>query len=425
MKMILVGAGQRGRIYADYIHDAKYAKFVAIVEPNAERMQAAAMRLGVPGDHCFETVESLWRLGKIADAAVIATGDRDHYAHAMRALEVGYNLLLEKPISPVLSECIDIQQHAKKRGCKVVICHVLRYTPFFSTLKSLLDGGTLGKVVSIRHEENIGNFHMAHSFVRGNWARAKESSPIILQKSCHDMDILLWLTASRAKSIASIGNLHYFIPDKAPMGSAARCCDCAVAENCRFDARRCYLPVLGNWPATVVSAVQTKAAVCDALQTGPYGRCVYRCGNDVCDSQASLIVFENGVTANFVMSAFTNRMYRSIRILCEHGEIDGNDDENRITVTRFGSNQVDAYSREEIHTQVPQSGHGGGDTVLVDGFFRTLADVQGESSSSIDQSIESHIMAWAAEESRLRCGERVDVGEFRKEAVQAQKHPAC
>ena len=413
MRIVLIGAGQRGRIYADYMHETGRGQIVAVVEPNERRRKAAADHLRVPEAMCFASVEPLWALGKIADGAIIASMDQDHYAQAMPAMELGYDLLLEKPVSPVLAECVEIRDRARALGRRVTVCHVLRYAPFFAAVKRLLDERAVGKPISIRHEENIGNFHMAHSFVRGNWANQTTSSPIILQKSCHDMDLLVWLTGSRCKALSSVGALTYFAPHNAPAGSADRCVDCAVRAACRFDAEKCYLPVLGDWPATVLTTDQTPEGLRAAFKTGQYGRCVYRCGNDVCDQQTTLLEMESGVTIAFVMSAFTNRMCRTIRILCEDGEICGDDDAQRITVTRFASNAVDAYTVEELHPEVPRSSHGGGDSALVDGFFHTLGGARVESASSIDQSIESHLMAFAAERSRLAGGERVALDTLR------------
>ena len=413
MRIVLVGAGQRGRIYADYMQKTGRAQIVAVVEPDEQRRRAAADALSISGDRCFATAESLFALGKIAEGAIIASMDRDHYAQVMAAMKTGYDLLLEKPISPVLSECVALRDQARDLKRRVTVCHVLRYTPFFMTLKRLLDKRVVGRPICIRHEENIGNFHMAHSFVRGNWANQAQSSPIILQKSCHDMDILLWLTGSRCETLSSIGALHYFTAANAPKGSAARCADCSVRETCRFDAEKCYLPIAGNWPAVVVSPDQSQAGLRAALKNGPYGRCVYRCGNDVCDDQATLMAFENGMSVTFGMSAFTNRVCRTIRILCEDGEIYGNDEERRITITRFASNSADAYTVEEIRTAIPDGGHGGGDHLLVDDFLRTLNGEQTNSCSSLDESIESHLMAYAAERSRLAGGERVALNSLR------------
>lgn len=413
MKAVLIGAGGRGRVYADYLFSDKGVEIAAVVEPHAGRRGSAMNALKVPEPLCFDSVEKLWEKGKIADAAIIASMDRDHYAQAMKAMELGYDLLLEKPISPSLEECLEIAQKAEALGRKVAVCHVLRFTPFFSKLKELVDKKVVGKIVSIRHEENIGNYHMAHSFVRGNWRKKAESSPIILQKSCHDMDILTWLVDSPAVSVSSVGRLSYFVKENAPEGAAKRCCDCNV-KDCRFRAETAYLPVLGIWPATVVSLEQTEEALLEALKTGPYGRCVYHCDNDVCDNQSSLFVFENGVQASFVMSAFTNRICRTIRILCEDGEIEGCDGDNMIRITRFQKNGREGYSVEELHTAQTMSGHGGGDSALADELIQVISGEKADSRSSVARSVESHIMAFGAEESRLKGGEKIDLKAFRR-----------
>jgi predicted dehydrogenase len=411
--MVLLGAGQRGRLYSSYIVNAGYAEITAIVEPNAERKIDAGKKLGVPDSLCFDNEDALWDNGKIADAAIISSMDRDHYRQAMRALDLGYDLLLEKPISPSAAECISLAKKAKETGRNVVVCHVIRYTAFYNSIKNIIDSGEFGRVISILHEENIGNFHMAHSFVRGNWSRAGESSPIIMQKSCHDMDLLHWLTGSRAKSISSIGALNYFKPDNAPANSTERCYNCPAEKDCRYSAYKNYVPVRGSWPASVLCLSQTEEALIRAIKEGPYGRCVYRAGNDVCDNQVSLIEFENNITASFSMSAFSNRIYRNIRVLFEDGELRGDDGPGTITVNRFSSNGVSGYDERVIHTARPQSGHGGGDYKLVDEFIKLISGQTKNSPSSIEHSVESHIMAEAAEISRLENGKRIDLYSLR------------
>lgn len=411
-KVVLLGAGQRGRIYANYMFEQKLAKIVAVVEVNQERCEDARKFLGVGKDNCYFDTNNFFAQGKIADAIIIASMDRDHYEHTIKAIELGYDILLEKPISPDTQECIHIAELAEKKGVKIVVCHVLRYTPFFSTIKEIIDSKRLGKVLSIQHNENIGNFHMAHSFVRGNWRNDKISSPIALQKTCHDMDILVWLVGSSCKQIASIGDLSYFTETNAPEGSSEFCLECKVADTCRFDARKCYLPTCGSWPSTVVTLDQTNEGLLQALRTSQYGRCVYRCDNNVCDRQSSLIEFHNGVIVNFTMSAFTNKMYRTIKVMCEHGEICGSDLENRIEIIPFASNQVDALHKEVIIPRATNSGHGGGDSGIVDDFFGVLNGENSNSRSSIKDSIESHLMVFAAEESRMR-GKMVSLEEMR------------
>ena len=416
MKLALVGAGQRGMIYAEYAFNSKRADIVAVIEPNDERRTIAAAKFNIPIDKQFTSVHDFYKLGKICDAIIITTMDRDHYEQAMNALELGYDILLEKPISPNPLECLKIQDKANKKGCKVIVCHVLRYTNFFSTLKDIIDSKELGKVISIQHNENIGNFHMAHSFVRGNWRRSDLSSSLIMQKSCHDMDILTWLVDSEAKCITSYGSLQYFKEENAPEHSSSRCLSCQAALECRFDARKSYLPIMGSWPATAVTGDQTQEGILAALETSPYGRCVYRCDNDVCDNQVVLIEFKNGVTVSFNLSAFTNKISRTIKVMCENGEIRGDDSINTIEITHFASNTIDGYEQRIIHTGNVAGGHGGGDTGLMIDFLNLLESGSGNSKSSINQSVESHIMAYAAEQSRLT-GQIIKVDDIKNQLI--------
>lgn len=399
MKLALIGAGQRGMIYAEYVGER--ADIAAVVEPDDERRTAAAELYGIPHDRRFRSADDFYQLGKICDAVIIASMDRDHYRQTMKALELDYDILLEKPISPSPAECIDIQNKAQERGRRVIVCHVLRYTRFFMEVKRIVDSGELGKIVTIQHNENIGNYHMAHSFVRGNWRRSDLASPLVMQKSCHDMDLLAWLANSAAKRISSYGDLTFFKEENAPPGSSDRCLGCAAAPACRFDARKAYLPIRGQWPATVVSRDQSESGLLAALETGPYGRCVFRSDNDVCDHQVTIIEFMNGVKATFHLSGFTNGMNRTFKIMCEHGEIRGNDGLNVIEVTRFASNAADREERIVIKPAALAGGHNGGDAGLMEDFLRMLESGEPDSRSSIHRSVESHMMAYAAELARM------------------------
>ncbi len=414
MKFALIGAGNRGMIYSRYAYHEHGIEIAAVVEPDAKRREIAAEEFGIPREMQFSEPEGFFAKGKVCEAVIIATMDRLHYQMAMDALEIGYDILLEKPISPDPAECIRIRDKAREKGCEVTICHVLRYTPFFVRIKQVLESGCLGNIISINHSENIGNYHMAHSFVRGNWRNSKESSPMIMQKSCHDMDLLIWLTGSRAKTISSFGELTYFKEENAPADSAERCLDCPVAYDCRFAVQKAYLPVLGALPASAVSPTTSKKEMTEILKTSPYGRCVYRCDNDVCDHQVSILEFENGVTATFHLCGFTNKIHRTIHIMCENGEIVGDDDTGAISVTGFSSNGCEGFTEEILHSEQTISGHGGGDTGLMDDFIDRLSHPKrGSSRSSIELSVESHLMAAAAEESRLS-GKTVDMATFRQ-----------
>lgn len=411
MTYVLVGAGSRGMIYGTWAkqHGIQIA---AVAELRKDRLEHAGQQLHVPQEMQFNNADTLFRQGKIADAAIIATQDRDHFRHVMQALDLGYDILLEKPISPDPRECIAIEEKANALGRKITVCHVLRYTNFFGIIKDILDSGELGRIVSIKHSENIGNFHMAHSFVRGNWRNDTLSSPIIMQKSCHDLDILLWLTNGHCTKVAAFGGLSYFREENAPTGSSERCCSCTVAKSCRYEAKKAYLPVLGQWPADVVCLEQTEDALMDALRTGPYGRCVFRCDNNVCDHMSILMEFDNGVTATFSLTGQTSACHRNIHIMCEHGEIEADDGSRQIIVRNHVSSQADTFEERIINVRTNGSGHGGGDAGIMEDFTVSLKSTK-ESRSSISCSVESHLMACAIEQARLT-GTVVDMGQYRQ-----------
>lgn len=416
MKIALIGAGQRGMVYAGYMAENFGEEITAVVEPNEIRRNIAKEKFNIQIENVFTNSEEFFAKGRLADIVIIASMDRDHYEQVMKALDCGYDILLEKPISPNPEECFRIEKKAKELKRKITVCHVLRYTNFFSEIKHIIDSGKLGKVMTIQHAENIGNFHMAHSFVRGNWRNSEESSPIIMQKSCHDMDILVWLVGSGAKKISSFGSLDYFKEENAPEGSSTRCLDCKIAPLCRFDAKKTYLEVAGRWPATVLTRDQSEEGIVRALEEGPYGRCVYRCDNNVCDHQVSIIEFDNGVTATFHLSGFTNKIHRTIKVMCEDGDIYGDDVNATIIVTKYSSNGRYEGASREIHTDTGEGGHGGGDFGIVKDFIEGVKSKVAESRSSIERSIESHIMAYAAEKSRVE-NKIIIINELKKELM--------
>lgn len=415
MKYIIIGAGSRGSIYGNWAHQ-KGIEIAAVADIRPDRLQDAGKRWNVPQDRLFTDVNQLFALGKIADAAIVATMDRAHFGHVIQALDCGYDILLEKPISPDPRECLAIEEKANALGRKITVCHVLRYTNFFAAIKSILDSGELGKVVAIKHSENIGNFHMAHSFVRGNWRNDSLSSPIILQKSCHDLDILLWLVGSHCTKVSAFGSLSYFREENAPAGSTDRCLTCPVAESCRYDARKAYLPCLGTWPTDVVCLEQTEEALMEALRTGPYGRCVYRCDNNVCDHMSVIMEFENQVTATFSLTAQTSACHRNLHIMCENGELEADDGQRQIVIRHHVSSQSDSFEEKILNVRTNGSGHGGGDAGIMEDFYRSLT-ASGETKSSISRSVESHLMACAIEQSRLT-GRTVEMKAYRESLKQ-------
>lgn len=413
MKFVLIGAGQRGMVYAREIF-ARGHEIAAVAEQDRGRRETAAAAFGIPAELCFASSEPLWTLPKLGEAAIIATLDRDHYRQAVPAMEKGYHLLLEKPISPVPEEALAVEAAARRLDRHVAVCHVLRYSPFFRAVKQVLDSGAIGRVITVQHNENIGNYHIAHSFVRGNWRNESETSTLMMQKSCHDMDLLVWLLDSGCRRVSSFGDRTYFRAENAPEGAAERCVDCPLRDTCRFSAYLAYLPVMGQWPATVLTADQTEAGLREAIRTGPYGRCVFHCDNTVCDHQVTAMEFCNGVTVTFNLSGFTNRMMRTLKIMGENGEIRASEGDNVIEITKFAPNGIAETESTVIHPRQTFSGHGGGDSGIVEDFLALLEGRTAGVSSDITRSVESHLMACAADESR-RTGKTVEIAAFRQQ----------
>ncbi|MEG1568860.1 MAG: Gfo/Idh/MocA family oxidoreductase [Oscillospiraceae bacterium] len=417
--LIIAGLGGRGNdIYADYaLKHPDEVKVVAIADPRPDRLANAQKALGLPNECCFATAEELFAQPKMADAAAICTQDRQHVAHAELALGKKYHLLLEKPVAVDIKGCLEVLHAAKENERHVTVCHVLRYTPFYNTLKKIIDDGKIGDVVNIQAAENIGYWHYAHSYVRGNWRKSEDSSPMILAKCCHDMDILLWLSGKRAKRVSSFGSNYLFNQDKAPKGCAERCLDCAVRESCPYDAVKYYLDdshtsvsagKLG-WPINVLNPKPTYENIKEALRSGQYGRCVYHCDNDVVDHQVVNISLEDGVTIDFTVSAFSERCYRTLKVMGTKGCIEGDMDTNCITWHDFMGNS-EIFDINVV--DVSLAGHGGGDALMMKEFVQLLSEgskSDNEMQSNIEHSIESHVVALLAEQSRLNNGESLEV----------------
>lgn len=430
IKVAIAGLGSRGR--DTYAKTSKLfpekMEIVAVADTDPKKVALTAEEYGLPPEACFASAEEMLREEKLADAMIIATQDRQHVGQAIEALKKGYHLLLEKPVSPDINECRRLEEAAKTYDRKVVVCHVLRYTPIYQKVKELLDGGAIGDVVSISAMENVGWYHQAHSFVRGNWANSDVTSPMILQKCCHDMDLYLWLANKTGESISSYGDTYLFKAEKAKEGCAKRCLDgCRVKDACPFDAEKIYLDSdksgyrKGNreWPLDVlVPEGPTEEKLLEQLKTGPYGRCVYYCDNNVVDHQVVNLKMTDGTTMNFSMCGFTPDISRYARFMGTEGELRVNMagvEESEITVYRFGSR----VSKESIDIKSLAddfSGHGGGDDRMVEEFLDMLSGEKEESSyiTSIGRSMESHYCALAAEYSRVHGGVPVKIADFGK-----------
>jgi len=322
----------------------------------------------------------------------------------MRALEMGYDVLLEKPIAPTEKECRDILEMAKKTGRIVAVCHVLRYSPYFIKLRELIQSGSIGEVISLQHLEPVDHVHMSHSYVRGNWHSSKETTPIILAKSCHDLDVLKWMLGKESKMIQAFGNLKWFKKENAPAGSKERCTDGCPAENkCPYSALKIYHRERQRTYVFDLPEKKDKqsAAILHYLKTTDYGRCVYRMDNDQCDHYTTNILFNDGVTATFNLEAFTPFGGRRTRVMGSMGYLEG--DMSHFKVYDFRTNKSKTWhTKTNDVDHYKNEGHGGGDWRMVSDWIQAVSQHNsGLLTSTIEASIESHIMCFMAEESRL------------------------
>ena len=399
--VMVIGAGSRGRTYARYAEKFPGSmKVVGVADLNPKRRAALSKKHGIPKENQFAHFNDALSRPKLADAVIIATPDNLHYEPCMKALELGYDVLLEKPVAPTEKECRNILKQAHKYNRIVAVCHVLRYAPYFVALKEVLDSGAIGDIVSIQHMEPIQYAHMAHSYVRGNWPLAEKTTPIILAKSCHDLDILRWLIGKPCQTIAAEGSLHLFRPENMPKGATERCTDgCPHEATCPYSAIDIY-ERRGRHLGVFDLPRKDPALIREKLKTTNYGRCVFRCNNDQCDHYVAIMKFEGDVTASFTMDAFTPWGGRRTRIMGTKGFIEG--DMKTFTYYDFRTGHKSVWDQKV--SEIPEykgSGHGGGDHMLVRDFVRAVS-AQDEKilSSTIDVSIESHVMGFMAEKSR-------------------------
>lgn len=413
MKTIaIVGFGSRGQMFARLLakeENKAQAKLVAIAEPIAYSRNRGITEYGIPEAFCFATADAFFEKGKICDAVFICTQDKQHCEMVLRALELGYDVLLEKPAGVSLEECVAIRDKANELGRKVMLTHVLRYAPFYQVIKKVIASGELGNVVAIDQTENIAYWHFALSFVRGPWRNVKESTPSIIAKCCHDLDIIKWLMDKKCTHISSFGRLFYFNPENAPQGSAEYCVDCdkTVKENCIYNAYKIYPQRMKR--AVVGGMARLNADnIMDMLDNKQdrIAKCIYHSGNDALDNQVVNMQFEDGSTAHLTMTAFSAECHRNIQVHGTKGEIYGDLEDGLLTLNVYGqpSKKIDPQSLNVDGVNL-DGGHGGGDYYLLKDFLDYITcNTSSFTRTTIDDSIESHIMGFKAEESRLQNG---------------------
>ena len=410
----MVGAGNRGYLaYGVFAErNPEVAKFVAVVEPDDARRARFANAHGIPAERQFRSWEDIAGRSPLAPELINATLERHHRASTLALLAAGYEMLLEKPIAPTAGECLEIASAAESHGRLLQIAHVLRYAPFFVALREIVTSGRLGGIVSVDWRENLVYWHFAHSYVRGNWGNTARAGPMILTKCCHDLDLLVWIFG-RCEALSSSGSLTHFTRDAVGPEIPDRCTDgCPIAEACPYFAPRVYLDRLMEDPASfAVAAItldRTPEGVMRALETGPYGRCVYRSDNDAVDHQVVLMRFAGGLSVSLTMQGSSHIEGRTVRIDGTRATLLANEARGEVEIHDHRTGQAERIARPR-----GVGGHGGGDDGLMRAFVGAVHGDRAEVLTSAREAVASHLMAFAAEQARVT-GEAVDLDRYRR-----------
>ena len=420
--VVLVGAGGRGfEVVGKYAKRFPYRmRLVAVAEPVEWRRDAFADEHEIPKEMRFDSWDAMAAKPKLADALFNMTGDAQHLAITEGALSAGYHVLLEKPIADTPEGCLRLAKLKKNSDRVLQLGLCLRFTPFFRKVKEILDSGAIGDVVTLDYQESITCTHMSHSFVRGNWSSRKKASPMIIAKSCHDLDMIVWLLGSRCAQVASFGGLRHFHSGNAPLGAPERCVDgCPYESQCPYSAIKMYVNGVSatdigfGSAAWYVSPESDPLKRLEALKTSPYGRCVYRCDNDVVDHQILSMEFENGAAAAFTMQGFSapsagesvwgaNRNTNAGRRFTFWGT------KGVLSAPTYGHIELTDHNighTEKIQTGFPEGSHGGGDFSMIHDFLNAVESNDASlAGASLEESVHAHLIGFAAEQSRLGAG---------------------
>jgi len=410
LKIAIIGFGSRGQMFARLNKQQGCAELVAIADIEENNRNRGITEFGLPESVCYSSADEFFAQGKICDAIFLCTQDKEHHAMAIKALELGYDICLEKPAAATLEGCIDIRDTANRLGRKVMLTHVMRYAPFYRCIKALIENGSLGEVATINQTENIAYWHFALSYVRGPWRCMADSTPTIIAKCGHDLDLILWLMDKKCTSVSSFGKLFHFRPDKAPKGSSEYCVDCDenVRKNCLYNAYEVY-------PERVKRGVVGGTArfmgrdiyeVLDGKEDA-IAKCVHHSDNDAIDNQVVNMNFEDGSTAHLTMTAFSQDCYRYIKVHGTEGEVHGNAEDGILYYTRYGKpmEKIDVNKDFNKLGISLGGGHGGGDTYLYLDFIDYITkNSPSVTRTTIDMSIDSHVVGFKAEESRQNGG---------------------
>jgi predicted dehydrogenase len=406
----LIGAGNRGQgIFGQYALDMPHrAQFTMVVEPDAPKREQFARMHKIPAERCFASIREMEKAElKDLDGVVIATIEDERFEPIRIAMARNWHILVEKPLCTNEQELIRLYDACIDYKQILIVCHQMRLTPIYKTIKSLVDSGRYGTITCLQHSENLCYSHMAHSFVRGFFNNSR-LTPMLLAKSCHDMDILTYITGRKINKVSSFGSLNYFRKENCPPGAPEFCLEgCPHSKTCPFDVMKIYFDEYTD-PAYIrqLGVVRDKDHLRELMLRHQFGRCVFQSDNDVVDNQVVSVEMDDSTTSSFTMCGTNGTERRMMKISLTNGEIEYRGLEPKITVWSFEPNL-----REEITVKITGT-HSGGDRAIMENFCDAI--VTGDRSillTPLKDSLEGHLLVFAAEEAR-RNSAVVDIREF-------------
>lgn len=415
IKAIVVGYGDRGSVYSNYaITNPNKLKIVGVVDPNPFKRKMCQEKFNLNDNQLFDNIDDCLKSSMDCDLFINATMDQFHYEIMKKILSAKYNLLTEKPIVGNKLQLLELQKIATQNNCKVFVCHVLRYTPFYATIKQMILDNKVGKIFSIQMDEHVGIAHYGGSYVRGKWNNEEKClSSFLLAKSCHDIDIMCWLNNNTIPTeVAAFGGRYFFTRDNAPQGSTESCFDCPIEKKCLYSALKHYIEC--NWSSNLTWTQINKKLEditlddkINFLKNSEYGKCIFKVDDaNITDREALIVKFKDGSVGNFNQIGGAPQAGRYIHIVGSLGEIVGNAESGIITYMKASRDSLICDKEiidvnKNINSNFGFSGHMGGDYAIMESITNYLnGDKSSISITSLNDSINSHLVVFAAEESR-------------------------
>ena len=397
-RLVIVGASFRGyTMFASKIFNSHSdtTKIVAVCDPNYVRSEFyrdttfTDMKIYTDFDLMLDTEQP--------DAVIVTTVDRYHHEYIIKALDKGYDVYSEKPMTTTEENCRAIREAEKRSGKTVTVTFNCRFMPYYAKMKELVSSGIIGRVLSVNYNYVLNTVHGGDYFKR--WHRFMENSGgMMVHKATHHLDIVNWILDDEPEYVSAQGARLFFGQGKRlysdePIGE--RCSTCTHADGCP------------NYQDHTNEGRISKALYFDAEHVDGYVRdhCPYLEDTDIYDTMSVSVSYKSGALLTYALNLFDTHEGYTMNIIGELGTIDASTfikGENYKLVIRYRDGRVD-----EIEFPKATGTHAGGDDKLISMFFAEdeIEDLLGQCSDSFD-GVKSAMIGIAANRS-IKTGERV------------------